>query len=81
MNLLFSIRTALALVITSALLYSGLRGACAETAAADTPTAPELSCANARFIKAITLTRALIPAPPQDVLNLGAMLGDEIAAT
>jgi hypothetical protein len=82
MNFLLSIRAALALVVISALLFGGfVRVAGAETAAVAAPTATELSCANARFIKSITLTRALIPAPPQDVLNLGAMLGDDIAST
>lgn len=80
MKLLSSIRA----VLTPVLITAGLLGGCAGFALADTPpvdatTAPELSCANARFVKSITLARALIPAPPQDVLNLGAMLGDDIA--
>lgn len=81
MKLLSSIRA----VLTPVLITAGLLGGCAGFALADTPpvdatTAPELSCANARFVKSITLARALIPAPPQDVLNLGAMLGDDIAS-
>jgi hypothetical protein len=82
MKFLLSSRTALAPVVIAALLCGGfMRVACAETATVDAPTAPELRCDNARFIKSITLARAFIPAPPQDVLNLGAMLGDDIAAT
>lgn len=82
MKLLFSIRAALTPVLITAGLFGGGMGfAVADTPPVDASIAPELSCANARFVKSITLARALIPAPPQDVLNLGAMLGDDIAAT
>ncbi|OYY34484.1 MAG: hypothetical protein B7Y58_08235 [Halothiobacillus sp. 35-54-62] len=82
MKLLFSIRAALTpVLITAGLLGGGMGFALADTPPVDASITPELSCANARFVKSITLARALIPAPPQDVLNLGAMLGDDIAAT
>lgn len=48
--------------------------------AADSPvtTATE-SCANARFVKTIALTRVSLPAPPPDVQHLGAALGERVA--
>lgn len=39
-----------------------------------------LQCTEARFKKTVMLTRVWLPAPPQDVVNLGAALSKTIAA-
>ncbi|MHB8920501.1 MAG: hypothetical protein ACYC3A_09220 [Halothiobacillus sp.] len=81
MKSISTIRSALPHALACALMCGGLIGsAAADEPSPIAPTTPALSCDNARFVKSITLARVWIPAPPQDVLDLGAALSEHIAA-
>lgn len=69
---------------TSALLTFSLLSQTSPLWAADTPEAnaesnPAPLCADARLIKTVMLTRVALPAPPPDVLHLGAALAERVA--
>ncbi len=83
-NARHAIRHTIRRAATSALLAFSLLSQTAPLWAADAPEAnaepdPAPLCADARFIKTVMLTRVALPAPPPDVLHLGAALADRVA--